>query len=209
MVEGALNAAAELVLEKTAYGNLLERDGNRSPNVAPQGLYRGTRATRRGSRSRSPPTRSGTALVDALGRPGVGDRPRRWRTYAGRRARHDELDAHLGSGPRRATSARRPSCWSRTACPPRVGRDPRSMIDHPQLQAPAASTRTSTTRWSGVRRRRRVPFRFASVDRWLRTPAPTLGQHNHEILVDDLGIDDDAYQALIDAQIIGDRPLGL
>src|SRR3954452_22965005 len=41
MVEGALNAAAELVLEATAYGNLLERDGNRSPLVAPQGLYRG------------------------------------------------------------------------------------------------------------------------------------------------------------------------
>jgi crotonobetainyl-CoA:carnitine CoA-transferase CaiB-like acyl-CoA transferase len=40
MVEGALNAAAELVLEATAYGNLLERDGNRSPHVAPQGLYR-------------------------------------------------------------------------------------------------------------------------------------------------------------------------
>ena len=26
---------------RRAYGNLLERDGNRSPNVAPQGLYRG------------------------------------------------------------------------------------------------------------------------------------------------------------------------
>ena len=41
MVEGALNAAAELVIEKTAYGNHLERDGNRSPHVAPQGLYPG------------------------------------------------------------------------------------------------------------------------------------------------------------------------
>ena len=37
MVEGALNAACELVLENTAYGNLLERDGNRSPNAAPKG----------------------------------------------------------------------------------------------------------------------------------------------------------------------------
>ena len=40
MVEGALNAAAELVIEFSAYGHPLERDGNRSPNAAPQGLYR-------------------------------------------------------------------------------------------------------------------------------------------------------------------------
>ena len=53
------------------------------------------------------------------------------------------------------------------------------------------------------------PFRFASVDRWLRTPAPTLGQHNHEILVDDLGVDDATYDQLVERQVIGDRPLGV
>ena len=39
MVEGALNAAAEQVIEASAYGNVLSRDGNRSPWAAPQGLY--------------------------------------------------------------------------------------------------------------------------------------------------------------------------
>ena len=39
MVESALNAAAELVIEATAYGNILVRDGNRSPGAAPQGVY--------------------------------------------------------------------------------------------------------------------------------------------------------------------------
>jgi crotonobetainyl-CoA:carnitine CoA-transferase CaiB-like acyl-CoA transferase len=39
MVEGALSAAAEQVIEYTAYGNLLERNGNRCPQAAPQGLY--------------------------------------------------------------------------------------------------------------------------------------------------------------------------
>ena len=39
MVESALNMAAEQVVEWTAYGNLIERDGNRSPLAAPQGLY--------------------------------------------------------------------------------------------------------------------------------------------------------------------------
>jgi crotonobetainyl-CoA:carnitine CoA-transferase CaiB-like acyl-CoA transferase len=39
MVESALNVAAEQVIESSAYGNLLHRDGNRSPLAAPQGLY--------------------------------------------------------------------------------------------------------------------------------------------------------------------------
>ncbi len=40
MVEAALNAAAEQVLEYSATGTVLTRDGNRSSGAAPQGVYR-------------------------------------------------------------------------------------------------------------------------------------------------------------------------
>ena len=40
MVDAALNVAAEQVIEYSAYGNLLQRDGNRGPTAAPQNLYR-------------------------------------------------------------------------------------------------------------------------------------------------------------------------
>ena len=39
MVESALNVAAEQLVEWSAYGNLMQREGNRSPQAAPQGLY--------------------------------------------------------------------------------------------------------------------------------------------------------------------------
>ena len=39
MVEAALNAAAEQVVEFGATGELLQRDGNRGPVAAPQGVY--------------------------------------------------------------------------------------------------------------------------------------------------------------------------
>ena len=76
MVEGALNAAAELVLEATAYGNLLERDGNRSPHVAPQGLYRGRDAGDVAGGVGRDRRRSGGVSVDALGAPAWATRSR-------------------------------------------------------------------------------------------------------------------------------------
>ena len=42
MVDAALNVAAEQVIEYSAYGALLQRDGNRGPTAAPQNLYRTT-----------------------------------------------------------------------------------------------------------------------------------------------------------------------
>jgi crotonobetainyl-CoA:carnitine CoA-transferase CaiB-like acyl-CoA transferase len=40
LIEAALQASAEQVIEWTAYGNLLGRTGNRAPRAEPQGLYR-------------------------------------------------------------------------------------------------------------------------------------------------------------------------
>ncbi|MGI9603905.1 MAG: CaiB/BaiF CoA transferase family protein [Acidimicrobiales bacterium] len=40
LIEGALQAAAEQVIEWSAYSNLLTRSGNQSPGAQPQGVYR-------------------------------------------------------------------------------------------------------------------------------------------------------------------------
>ncbi|PRC52576.1 CoA transferase, partial [Mycobacterium sp. ITM-2017-0098] len=42
MVDAALSVAAEQVIEYSAYGALLQRDGNRGPTAAPQNLYLST-----------------------------------------------------------------------------------------------------------------------------------------------------------------------
>jgi crotonobetainyl-CoA:carnitine CoA-transferase CaiB-like acyl-CoA transferase len=206
MVEGALNAAAELVLEKTAYGNLLERDGNRSPNVAPQGLYR-ARGEEQWLAISVTSDDEWRAFVDVVGAsdwagdPGLAD-------IAGRRARHDELDERIAAWSAEQDAAEAAERLVARGVPAAMGRDPRLMYEHPQLQArgyyetiehPVVGE-VATPTW---------PFRFRSVDRWLRTPAPTLGQHNHEILVGDLGIDEETYSMLVEGQIVGDRPLGV
>ena len=54
-----------------------------------------------------------------------------------------------------------------------------------------------------------LPFRYASVERWLRTPAPTLGQHNQRVLGALLGLGADELRALEADGVIGTRPRGL
>ena len=53
-----------------------------------------------------------------------------------------------------------------------------------------------------------APFRYASVEHWLERAAPTLGQHNAEIL-HELGYDDERVAALAAKKVIGDWPEGL
>jgi crotonobetainyl-CoA:carnitine CoA-transferase CaiB-like acyl-CoA transferase len=146
-------------------------------------------------------------LVEALGAPDWATDPALAR-YKGRRARHDELDARLAAWAREQDAERAAELLVARGVPAAAARDPRSMYDHPQHRArnfyediehPVVGVRSTPT----------PPFRFASVPRWLRTPAPTLGEHNHDILVGDLGISEEQYAALEEGAVIGERPVGV
>ena len=52
------------------------------------------------------------------------------------------------------------------------------------------------------------PFRFATVDTWHRTPTPTMGEHNHEVLTS-LGLSDAEIEQLQADEVIGTKPHGL
>jgi crotonobetainyl-CoA:carnitine CoA-transferase CaiB-like acyl-CoA transferase len=53
------------------------------------------------------------------------------------------------------------------------------------------------------------PFRLDAVEHWVRTPAPTFGQHTDEVLRDLLGLTDDQLARLHDEGTIADRPVGV
>jgi crotonobetainyl-CoA:carnitine CoA-transferase CaiB-like acyl-CoA transferase len=54
-----------------------------------------------------------------------------------------------------------------------------------------------------------LPFRYASVDHWLRTPAPRIGQHNERVLGGILGLSANELRELEAEGVIGTRPEGL
>jgi crotonobetainyl-CoA:carnitine CoA-transferase CaiB-like acyl-CoA transferase len=206
MVEGALNAAAEQIVEHGAHDIVLQREGNRAPHAAPQNLY-ACRGREQWLALSIEGDAQWQALVAVLGRPG-------WAlstdlaSHAGRRAHHDRIDAELARWA--ADRELDPTVAELVAAgvPAAPVVDPRTTHRHPQLAArgfyeeishPVVGTHPVCT----------PPFRFASVARWLRSPAPTIGEHNREILGGLLGLSAGELDELEAAQVIGTRPTGL
>jgi crotonobetainyl-CoA:carnitine CoA-transferase CaiB-like acyl-CoA transferase len=206
MVESALNAAAEMIVEYSAYGHRMQRDGNRAPWAAPQNLY-ACRGQEEWLALSVETPEQWEALKDVLGRPAWAAEPG-LATLAGRRAAHDAIDAELGKfAAERELGPLLEELIARGVPAGRV-RDGRTVSDHPQHEArgfyeqvvhPVAGTHPVST----------VPFRFASCQRWVRTHAPTLGQHNADILGGLLGLSSTRISELEKNGVVGSRPLGV
>jgi len=210
MVEGALNAAAEASIEFSAYGGRLAREGNRSPAAAPQGLYpcegHDAAMTPRWLALSVANDEQWRALVALLGEPAWARDPA-LADHAGRRAAHDRIDAELR--PWFAAREREATVEALVAAGVPAGPvfDPRDTHRHPQLVARGYYEEIDHP-IVGPQHTPTVPFRYTSVDRWLRRPAPTVGEHNRELLTE-LGLSDAEIDALAEAKVIGTHPEGL
>ncbi|MEE2679016.1 MAG: CoA transferase [Myxococcota bacterium] len=210
MVEGALNVAAEQLIEFTAYGNLLQRDGNRCPEAAPQGLYpcAGSEPGQEQWLALSVHTDAEwEALCELLGRPAWTQKPE-LAHFAGRRAARDAIDAELRPWIAERDRAELVETLLAAGVPAAPVADPRGCRHNPQMVArgffeavdhPVVGNILVPT----------LPFRYASVERWTRFPAPTLGQHNREVLGRLLGLDGAELDRLEAAGVIGDQLVGL
>jgi crotonobetainyl-CoA:carnitine CoA-transferase CaiB-like acyl-CoA transferase len=210
MVEGALNAAAEQVVEYTAYGNLMERQGNRCSEAAPQGLYEtADHAAVENPRWLALSIRTDEqwhALLGWLGSPP-------WVSgmealdLPGRRKVQDRIDAELAPVFRARDRDELVGELLEAGVPAAALADQRELSSHPQfvyrgtyeeLEHPIVGRQAFIG----------MPFRFASVGRWLRTPAPLLGQDNARILAG-LGYSEARISELKEAGVIGNKPEGL
>lgn len=192
----------EQVIEYSMNGNVQGRHGNRDSDVAPQGVY---------------PTRDDSwvalsvrsdeewrTFVAALESPAWAVDPALG-TVAGRLDRHDELDEHI-------------TAWMRQQAAPDVVTSllerelavaealvAKNMYGEPQLEAREFYQSLEHPR-SGERRYPVWPMRFSyGPNPHYASVAPTLGQHNAEVLGGELGLSDDDLARLREASIIGDR----
>ena len=186
-LETGANVTAELVVEWSAHQTALPRDGNREPGVAPQGVY---------------PCRAETPIPEWVAITVPDDE--QWRAFAhvvggadwvadpalatldGRHERHDALDEGIAAwtrdrSPDEVIAALRPLAIpvASVLAVPRMYHDP-------QLNARGYFVELDHA-IAGLRRYPGWPMRFSFTDVQHRRGAPTLGQHNREILTE-LGV---------------------
>jgi crotonobetainyl-CoA:carnitine CoA-transferase CaiB-like acyl-CoA transferase len=209
MVDAALNVAAEQVIEHSAYGALLQRDGNRGPTAAPQNLYRTNEVDEFGRRDCWVAVAVATdqqwaGLRDALGRPEWATDPA-LATAVGRRRYHDLIDDHLDAWcERRSGDDIVEAMWSHGVPVAKV-MQPHRQSELAQLAARGffeevehpvnARTPHSTVPFTSSRGPDRIHLR----------PAPLLGQHNNELL-SELGLTDSEIAELEAIGVIGTAP---
>ncbi|WP_231969199.1 MULTISPECIES: CaiB/BaiF CoA-transferase family protein [unclassified Mycobacterium] len=209
MVDAALSIAAEQLIEYSAYGALLERDGNRGPRAAPQNLYRSADVDEFGRSDSWVAIAVNTdeqweALSAAIGSPSWATDPT-LATAGGRKERHADIDARLSAwcGCRGGDEIVA-TLWDAGVPVAKVMQPHRQTeldqltfrgffeeVDHP-VNGPA---RLST-----------VPIRSSGGPSKFHTQhAPLLGQHNHELLAE-LGLSDAEIAQLAADGVIGHEP---
>jgi crotonobetainyl-CoA:carnitine CoA-transferase CaiB-like acyl-CoA transferase len=207
MVDAALNIAAEQVIEYSAYGALLERDGNRGPTAAPQNLYRTNEIDEFGREDCWVAVAVATdeqwaGLCAALERP---DWATEFSTAEDRREHHDLIDEQLAAwcGQRNSDDIVE-TLWNHGVPVGKV------MQPHRQTQLPQLTARGFFEQVEHPVNARTphstLPFKLSGgPDRVHVQPAPLLGQHNHELL-SELGLTDDEIAELQALGVIGTAP---
>ncbi len=204
LVEVALNVAAEPLLEYSAYGELLGRQGNRGPYAAPQGLYRGSGDDDYVAVAVADDAQW-LALCSLLG----------WSDWAenaelavvtGRRERHDDIDARIEEWTRRLSAEAAAELLIAAGVSAAMVVNAHAVMPNPQLEH-RRFFQTLVHPISGETRYPGFPMQFSAFGPKLhRSPPPTLGQHNPEVLAEELGLSPRQIDELRRQEIIGERP---
>lgn len=205
MLEAAVNASVEPVLEFLAHDVVLGRQGNRSPHAAPQGVYA---AAGEGEWLAISVVDDAhwRALATVIGGPDLAGEPR-FATHADRVAAHDELDEILSgwAATRPVEDAADELCA--VGVPAGTCRDPRLVRHHPQYVG-RGLFETVDHPVLGAILVPGQPYRQPGVEAWITRPAPTFGQHNAEVLAE-AGLDEDTVSGLLERGVLTDRPTNL
>jgi crotonobetainyl-CoA:carnitine CoA-transferase CaiB-like acyl-CoA transferase len=206
MVDAALNVTAEQVIEHSAYGALLVREGNRGPCAAPQNLYRAAGPDEHGRDDSWVAIAVATdeqwrSLRAVLGDPDWSGDPK-LESVTGRVQGHDRIDAGISEWCRARPADEVVGLLRPAGVPVAKVMQPHDQPDLPPLQfrqffEEVRHPVIGTSRYSTL------PMRFSrGPERWHSRPAPLLGEHNRELL-GELGLGQAEIDALEAEGVIG------
>jgi crotonobetainyl-CoA:carnitine CoA-transferase CaiB-like acyl-CoA transferase len=210
MVDAGLNVAAEQVIEYSAYGALLERDGNRGPTAAPQNLYLAGDSGEEGDRDSWVAIAVTTgeewkALRGALGKPAWAMDPTLLTDQA-RKKDQDVIDGHLSAWCLTRRSDEIVECLWNAGVPVAKVMQPHRQGELAQLQYRGFFEAVDHP-VTGTARHSTMPMRFSrGPDRFHVSHAPLLGEHTRDILAS-VGLTESEIAALEADRVIGRAPI--
>jgi crotonobetainyl-CoA:carnitine CoA-transferase CaiB-like acyl-CoA transferase len=206
MLDAALCVTAEQVIEYSAHGVVLHREGNRGPLAAPQNVYRTAGLDDYGFDDCHVAIAVATdeqwaALVRVLDEPEWATDPE-FTAVDGRRRHHDIIDTHLAAWCRDRTSDEVVDLLWPAGVPAGPVMQPQRQVElapmvergfFEELEHPVIGTSRYAT----------LPIRFSHLDGPIhRQHAPLLGEHTFEVLTD-IGLTRDEIATLAADGVVG------
>lgn len=203
-LETLLQFLGDVVVDYSMNDRFPERSGNRDPAIAPHGIYP---AAGEGAwvAITARDDAEWDALCEVLGHPEWLD-DARFATPLARYSHQEELDVAIGAwtvtvDPREAMvrlqAAGIPASAVFDAAD--IAADPHiaargyfELVEHPE---------------AGSHLYPGLPWKMSGIGRAIRFPAPLLGQHNHHVLCDLVGLSEAEFSALESAGVIGAAPV--
>jgi crotonobetainyl-CoA:carnitine CoA-transferase CaiB-like acyl-CoA transferase len=193
--------AAHGIIEQSVSGRAPRRLGNRSPTTAPHGVYPCAGENDQWITLQVFTDAQWMRLVALAGRTldGFGDLDDRLR-------RVDELDRAVASWTRQFDADELMAALQRAGVPAAALCSAPELVQEPHLKARSVWT-TLDRAYVGPQPHPVPPYREANTPYPIDAPAPTLGQHNRQVLGALLGLSDAEIADLEARAVIGDRPV--
>ena len=202
--EAAVPMTGRALMDYAMNGRLAERIGNRSPDAAPQGCYRCQGADDWLVISVET-DEEWLAFCQATGHPEYAA-DERFVGIAGRRKHHDELDSMIEGWTRKQDHYEAFHLLQEAgvkAAPVLNGKE--ALLD-PQFKARGQYDEFDHPHMGKRPVQRHLAAKFDEFDAAPQGPAPTLGQHNHEVLGGLLGLSEEELGELEEQGVIATKP---
>jgi formyl-CoA transferase len=196
--EAVLSMMESLITEYDKAGYIRERTGAILPNIAPSNVY---------------PTSDGSMvliaanqdtvfqrLTQAMGQPQLAQQPE-FATHGARGARQKQIDAIIADWTRTKTCAEVLGLMEEFGVPAGLIYRAPEMLEDPHFQAREAIVSVPHPDFGELKMQNVAPKLSATPGR-VRSPSPSLGQHNDEIYRGLLGMDEQRYAKLQAAKVI-------
>lgn len=205
-LEAITSLAGHAFLEYAMTGQLPTRQGNAHPTAAPHGCYP-CRGEDKWVAIAITNEEQWAQLRQLMGDPAWATEER-FATLAGRRAHREEVDRLVGQWTAQREQGELVPALQAAGIAAGAVMGPAQVLADPHLKEREMFEEVERA-WVGTQPYALLPFRFSDHLKRRSTPAPTLGQHNREVLCGLLGVTEAELAELERRQVIGTMPVSL